>query len=180
MIFRTILHLLISRRSPKLGMHDVGRVRMRVVPTDLDTLGHVNNGIYLSLMDIGRVDLLVRAGAFAKLSALGFYPVIASETITFRKSLQPWQKFTLESAVVGYDDKAVYIEQRFVANGEIYATGWIRGRFLRKTGGTVSVAELAEALAVDVSERPLPEWLRRWAADVALPTTRESAVSDWD
>jgi acyl-CoA thioesterase FadM len=152
---------------------------MRVVPTDLDTLGHVNNGIYLSLMDLGRMDLLIRAGAWKRLSALGYYPVVASETISFRKSLQPRQRFTLQSRVVGYDEKSVYVEQRFVANDEIYATGVIRGRFLKKTGGTVSIAELAAALDVDASALPVPAWLARWAKDVALPASREAAPSDW-
>ena len=33
---------------------------MRVLPNDLDLLWHMNNGRYLSLMDQGRVDLMVR------------------------------------------------------------------------------------------------------------------------
>jgi acyl-CoA thioesterase FadM len=179
MIFRTALVWLRSRRGPAVGVHDVAHLRLRVTPTDLDTLGHVNNGIYLSLMDLGRMDLLIRAGAWKRLSALGYYPVVASETISFRKSLQPRQRFTLQTRVIGYDEKSVYVEQRFVAHEEIYAVGFIRGRFLKKTGGTVSIAELATALDVDTSTLPVPEWLARWAKDVALPASRDTAPSDW-
>ena len=153
---------------------------MRVWPSDCDTLNHVNNGVYLSLMDLGRFDLLHRSGAWDVMQKHRFYPVIASETITFRRSLQPWQRYVLETKIIGYDAKAVYLEQRFVVDGEIYAQGIVRGRFLKKGGGTVSLAELSAALGVDVTQHVLPSWVERWAADVALPPARGSAPSVWE
>lgn len=180
LIFRTILHLLRSRRAPKLHMLDVGRVRFRVVPTDLDILGHMNNGVYFSIMDLGRMDLMIRSGAWAPLRAKGWYPVMANETISFRKSLQPWMLFYLESRIVGVDEKAVYVEQRFVVDGEIYAQAMTRGRFLKKEGGTVGVSELAELLGEDVASLTPPAWVNEWAANVALPATRAEAPSVWE
>ncbi len=154
-------------------------MELRVIPTDLDVLGHMNNGIYFSLMDLGRLDLLVRAGAWKKLSAVGFYPVMVNETISFRKSLQPWQRFVLETRLVGVDERAVYVEQRFTVNGEVYASAMTRGRFLKKSGGTVSVAELAELLVLNVSGFTPPAWVSEWADHVALPSTRQTALSEW-
>ena len=180
MIFRTLFYYLRARRSPALHPHDVGRLTLRVLPTDIDTLRHVNNGIYLSLMDLGRVDLLVRAGIAATFSRLGYYPVVSNETISFRRSLQPWQRFVLETRLVGYDEKAVFVEQRFVVKGEIYATAFVRARFLKKTGGTVAIAELADAIGIDPATLPVPEWLVRWSADVALPASRATAPSVWN
>ena len=179
MIFRTILHLLRSRLASRLGVHDVGRVRMRVVPTDLDVLGHMNNGVYFSIMDLGRIDLMIRSGSWSALRAKGYYPVMGNESITFRKSLQPWQRFVLESRIVGYDAKAVYVQQRFVVDGEIFAEAMTRGRFLKKSGGTVSMAELGELLGVDVSALPAPEWVASWVENITLPPTREPAPSVW-
>ena len=179
MIFRTLLVMLFGKRRPRIGIHDVARTRLRVLPTDLDFLGHMNNGVYLSIADLGRMDLLVRSGVWATFQKLGYYPVVASETITFRKSLQPWQRFDLESRVVGYDAKAVYIEQRFVVGGEIFATMFIRGRFLKKAGGVVSIPELSEAIGMDVAGFPPPEWLAAWGAQVALPATRAEAPNTW-
>lgn len=178
LIFRTILHLLRSRRASKLHALDVGRVRFRVLPTDLDVLGHMNNGVYFSIMDLGRMDLMIRAGVWAPLRKRGWYPVMANETMSFRKSLQPWQLFDVESRIVGVDAKAVYVEQRFVVDGEIYAQAMTRARFLKKNG-TVSVAELSELLGLDPTVLTLPAWVTEWAANVALPTTREDAPSRW-
>lgn len=172
--------MLRSRRRSPLGIHDVGRLNLRVVLTDLDILGHMNNGVYFSLMDLGRMDLMVRAGLWKKFIDKGYYPVMANETATFRKSLTHGMKFVLETRIVGYDDRAVYAEQRFVVDGEIYMSAMTRARFLKKTGGTVSLAELADLTGVDPSELRPPAWTEQWANDIQLPPTREPAPSTWD
>ncbi len=46
----------------------------RVLPTDLDVLGHMNNGVYLSIMDLGRMDLLQRSGIWSRLFGAGIFP----------------------------------------------------------------------------------------------------------
>jgi len=180
MFLRTLWTLLRARRRPRLATSDVGRLTMRVLPNDLDVQRHVNNGVYLSLMDLGRIDLLVRTGAWQRMRARGIYPVIASETISFRKSLTLWQRYVLETRIVGYDERAVYVEQRFVVAGEIYARAHLRGRFLKASGGVVNIAELAEVLGMPVAELARPEWVDRWAQDVALPSTRAEAPSIWE
>jgi len=153
---------------------------LRVLPTDIDVLRHMNNGVYFSIMDIGRMDLLIRSGGWQKLSAKGYYPVMANETISFRKSLNLWKKFDLETRVVGYDAKAVYVEQRFVVGGEIYAQAMTRARFLKRSGGTVTVAELLETIGWDGEQPVLPEWVNDWAEHVALPVSRAEAPSIWE
>lgn len=180
LIFRTIYHLFRSRRRSPLGMRDVSRVPMRVLPTDLDILGHMNNGVYLSIMDLGRMDLMIREGFWAKLRAEKMYPVMVSETITFRRSLHPWERFILETRVIGVDDKAVYVEQRFVIDGEIAAQAMTRARFLQAGAGTVSIERLSELAGMDLRDHPVPAWALEWAAAVALPTRRDAAPSVWE
>ena len=184
MLFRTLLHLLfLSRRRPDLGYRDVARTRFITLPTDLDINRHMNNGVYFSIMDVARFDMLVRNGVWKMMLDKGWYPVVASETITFRKSLGLWDRFTIESRLVGHDDKAVYMEQRFVRPGpggepEVYAQGFIRARFLRKSGGTVPVPELIAEFGA-IEGQGIPEWIERWGADVALPATKANAPSLW-
>jgi YbgC/YbaW family acyl-CoA thioester hydrolase len=180
MWFRTILLQFTWRLRRRVGIHDVGRLPMRVTLTDIDVLRHVNNGIYLSLMDLGRWDLMLRAGVWQRMLREGVYPVVASSTMTYRKSLQLGQRYVLESKVVGYDDRSIYLEQRFTVRGEIFARGIVRGRFLKRTGGVVSTDELVRLLGIDAEVFPPDPSLARWAADVALPSTRQPAPSTWD
>lgn len=184
MFFRTMLRFFLARFGPRLGHYDVARTNFITLPTDQDILKHMNNGVYFSIMDVARFDMLVRNGIWQTFKERGWYPVVASETITFRKSLTMWQRFTIESRIVGYDEKAAYLEQRFVRPGadgepEIYAQGFIRARFLKRSGGTVSMAELIDAVGVVPEELELPEWMVRWGQDVALPPTRAEAPSLW-
>ncbi len=149
-------------------------------PGDLDELRHVNNGVYLSMLDLARYELLRRAGLWHRMQKAGVYPVVASQTITYRKSLELWQRFEIESRILGYDDRAVYLDQRFVVRGEVYARAYIMGRFLRRPGGVVPIAELAEVTGIDTLAWPVPDWLTEWAQAVALPSTRQPARSEWD
>jgi hypothetical protein len=74
----------------------------------------------------------------------------------------------------------MYVEQRFVSNNEVYAVGYMRGRFLKRGGGTVSVAELGELAGLDTAEMPVPEWVGNWVDSIALPPSRATFPSDWD
>lgn len=168
-----------AARRPTLRPDEVSIVRDRVWLTDLDELRHMNNGVYLSLLDHARLDLTVRTGAWARLRAAGIYLVVTAQSITYRRSLELGQRFEIQSRVAGYDDRCVYVEQRVVARGEIVARAHIQGRFLRDSGGVVPVEEAGGVIGVDPATHPIPEWLRAWAENVRLPSTREPAPSDW-
>lgn len=179
LVFRLLwLRLTVGRKS-RLGFDDVDRLPMRARWTDLDQLRHVNNGVFLSMMDLGRVDLMMRTGVWTKLMDAGFYPVVAAQTITYRKSLQWRQRFVLETRMAGFHDRALFVEQRFVVDGEIFARAFVKARFLKRTGGTVGVDELNALAGIDLTRIPVDEWVRRWADDAALPSTRDEAPSEW-
>ncbi len=183
-IWRTLLTIwrarLRVRRDGMLEPTGIGRVQVRTLPTDLDLLGHMNNGRYASLFDLGRFDLLIRTGIWDVFRQRGWYAVVASETITFRKSLELWQRFTVESRLLGHDDRAAYLMHRAVVDGEVYAEMIVRARFLRRSGGIVPHDELFAALHRPDNLPALAPWIHEWAAASALPSTRAEAPSLWD
>jgi len=148
--------------APILGP---ARTRFRVWPSDLDVLRHVNNGVYLSMMDLGRMDLMSRAGVAGRLARRGWYPVVVAQSIRYRRSLRLFDRFVIETRVLGWDEKAFLIEQRFERGREIVAHALVRARFLSTTGETVSPAEVL-AVADHVPPMPvIPEHAARWNAD---------------
>lgn len=149
------------------------------MPTDIDLLMHMNNGKYLSILDIARFAYTVRTGLYRTMQENDWYTVVGAQTITYRKSLNPWQKFTVETKLIAFDERAAYMEQRFVRGGEIYARAYIQGRFLKKSGGTVSIAELAAVTGINPADYPLTDELATWAQTVRLPSTRSQAPSIW-
>lgn len=177
---RLIWAYLSYRSRSKLQMHSVAVRSFRIWPSDLDIFNHMNNGKFLSLLDLGRFDLLLRSGIWPQLRKRRWYPVVVAETITFRKSLKLWQKFEIESAVGGWDEEAVYIDQRFVVNGEIYAQAWVRVRYLVNPRGIVTPAEVIEAFGPWPKPKPeLPKWVEQWGEASKLPKGKEPAESNW-
>ena len=177
---RLIYERLTWRLRTRENWYSVGRRSFRVWPSDLDIFNHMNNGVFLTLLDISRYDLGLRSGAWKIWKKQGWYPVVVAETITFRKSLTPWQSFDIESKVIGWDDQAFYFEQRFTVADEIYTKAVVRIRFLNKSRGIVSPQEVVDISGhIEGPQPQLPDWVKRWAADTALPKGKEPAPSNW-
>ena len=121
LLFRLIWQLLFgARRSPVPPLGPC-RTPYRVWPSDLDVLMHVNNGVYLSMMDLARVDLMQRSGLMREVNARGWYPVVTAQTIQYRRSLKLFERFEIVTRVLAWSDKAILLEQRFERGGETVA-----------------------------------------------------------
>lgn len=183
MIWRTLLTILTARRRLRreglLEPGAVSTVRVRTLPTDLDILRHMNNGRYLSLFDLGRWDLLIRTGLFDAMRHRGWYAVVAAETISFRRSLELWQRFEVQSRMIGHDDRSVYLEHRAVIDGEIFARAIVRARILRRSGGTVPHEEVFAELGRPEGVPEIEPWVAAWATASALPSMKAPAPSVW-
>ena len=178
LLLRTLRLLVTSRRRPPLSLWSTSTLPLRVLPTDIDIALHVNNGMYLSLMDLGRFDLMVRAGAWDRMRAKGWSPVVSLESIAFRRSLRLWQRYTIETRIIGADEKAIFFEQRMVSGGEVYARAYIATRLVSPSGPVPNSEIFAE-----VGEPPaglvLPEFLHAWRLEHALPGARRPAPHVW-
>lgn len=129
--------------SKPIGIFEVCKTEFRVNPLDLDVNFHMNNGRYLSIMDLGRVDLMIRAGVFMKLVKNGYYPVVVSESIRFKKSLEPFEKFEMSTQTESWDEKNFFMQQKFIRKGEVVAEGYIKARFKQRgRKGSVPTAEI--------------------------------------
>ena len=168
------------RREGVVPIDSVTRVRLRVLPSDIDLLRHMNNGRYLSLFDLGRWDMTSRTGLGDAFRQNRWYAVVANETITFRKSLGLFTRFTVETRWVGHDDRALYMEHRAVVDGEIYARAIVRARILRRAGGSVPHEELFEAIGFTGELPQAQDWMHEWSDAVRLPGTRRPAPSVWE
>ena len=128
---------------------------------DLDVNGHMNNGRYLTLMDLGRLDIVVRSGLWRAVLKNGWTPVASTVTIRFSRELPPFQSFRLETRIACWDDKLVVMEQTFLIDGgardgQIAARALFKGGIYdRKALAFVPMARLMETIGVS-GESPLP------------------------
>ena len=134
-ILRVVWTAATARRRGRVGPTEHAVLPLRVLPNDIDFAGHMNNGVYFTMADLGRIDLAIRSGWLRAQVRHRVSPVVMQETMTFRTSLQPLQAYELHSALAGWDRISVYYEQRFVVDGQVCAQALVRMRFLRKGKG---------------------------------------------
>jgi len=158
---RLLLTILKAWRQPRLGPGETVELGLCVLPNDLDLNGHMNNGRYLTIVDLGLVTAFVRSG-FARLCIRnGWRPMGGGSVVYFRRGLTLFQRYTLRFTVVGWDEFWSYCRFEFVRGGEICATGFVKGAASRK-GGLVPNAEIYPALGHDAPSPALPDELRAW------------------
>jgi acyl-CoA thioesterase FadM len=173
--FRLIWLLLTARSRPRLAAFDVSSLAFRVWPHDLDPSLHMNNGRYLAIMDLGRIDVIVRTGLLSAVLKHRWTPVVNAAVIRYRRELRLGDRYRLETRILAWDATAVIIEQvfRFVGggrDGDVAARALVKGGFYDRTARDyVAVSRLlAEAGATAVSPSPAPEVAAFLATDEAL------------
>lgn len=132
---------------------------LRVLPTDCDLNFHMNNGRYLTVMDIGRLELIMRLGMLRMILKGKLNPVVAGANIAFFKSLNPFEKYKLNTQIVYWDDKWFYIQQQFCKkNEQVAASAIVKVTFLRN-GKRMQPDEILEDAGHVMKPPVAPEFL---------------------
>lgn len=160
LLFRFIYLLIFWRFRPKVEIFDECSTPFRVFPTDLDPNIHMNNGVFLSIMDLARFDLTFRSGLFQILKRKKLYPVVASQFIRYQKSLSPFQKFEVKTKILGWDERFFYLRQIFVSKNDIVAFAVVKAKFLEKGKGGIHPQILLDAINVPKNHLILPHWVK--------------------
>ncbi len=147
-----LLHLTLARQS-RIDLLAEVVLNLRVWPTDLDVQRHMNNGRYLSVMDLGRYALMARTGLLRVAGEHGWMPLVRGIEIEYFKPLMPWQRFRLHTRLAGWDGKWLYLEQRFETDDRVCARARIHG-LLRGREGNIPTNRLLEALGQAHRESP--------------------------
>ncbi|MGZ8867129.1 MAG: acyl-CoA thioesterase, partial [Thermoanaerobaculia bacterium] len=161
-LLRLLKALLTSALRPAIEPLGTAAIHMRVWPNDLDLNIHVSSGRYLSFMDVGRVELLARMRLFRKVMNQGWRPINGGTMITYRKSLLLWERFTVKTRILCWDEKWFYFEHIIERrNGELAAIANTRG-LIRGSDGNVAPAQVIELSGRHVDSPPIPECIIRW------------------
>ncbi len=164
LLFRTLWKGLTLRFRPPLGHPAVSVLRFRVWPNDLDVNIHMNNGRFLSVMDLGRFDLTFRTGLGRAMLRARWKPLVGGVTIRYRRSLDPFERFELHTRILGWDEKWFFLEQRFLKEGgDLAAEGIVRALF-RGRDGNVTPTEVLHHMGYDGPPVDAPEWVQKWAS----------------
>jgi acyl-CoA thioesterase FadM len=131
------------------------RTDFRVLLNDLDLNQHMNNGRYLTIMDLGRFDYLGKTGLLKTCIKNRWFPILGATQMVFLRPLKLFQKYTIYTSVECWDDKWFIIKQRFVSNEKVVAIGKIRG-LLRGSQGNIRPSEVFKSSQTAEVDSPAP------------------------
>ena len=161
-LLRLLKAILLSRFRKRIDVFEPAVIAMRVWPNDLDLNMHMNSGRYLSMNDIGRVEMLARLGIFHKAWRRGWRPVAGGVMIRYRRSLLLFQRFTVRSRVLCWDDKWFYFEHVIEHAGELMTQAYTR-TLLIGPNGKVPPDDVLDLLGRrGTPSPPMPPVIARW------------------
>lgn len=128
-------------------MNTLFRYPVTIKEAHLDTFGHVNNAVYLALLEEARWDLL-NQGDFGvkKIQATGIGPTILEIKIQFLRELHLHDKITIETKMLSYKKKIGILSHRIMRGDQICCEAeYIMALFSLKERKLIN---------------PTPEWLQ--------------------
>jgi acyl-CoA thioesterase FadM len=111
-------------------------------------------------MDIGRYNHGVKMGLFKVLRENKWGLMVAGNFTRYRRRIKFLQKFTLETRIVGYDERWFYFYQETKRNGNIHSSALIRTAVTSKNG-LVPSKSVSEKMKLEYQPN-VPEWVTKW------------------
>lgn len=146
----------------------------RVTFNDID-MCHMNNARYLRECDFARYSLYTRNGVFKAVRALRGNMVVGASTIRYRRALCIGEGYELRSRIVTWDEKAFYLEQRFVSTKDelVCAVMYCKQSVIRSTPD-----QIMQHLCKRKVECPeFPEDLQHWVSFISASSQALRAES---
>lgn len=125
----------------------------RVMPSDLDLFGHMNNSRYLAMMDLARVDFLIRVGLLRDVLTNRWIVPLGGASFDFKSSLKLLEPYEIGTRLLGWDDRWFYFRHEFRRTREPerpVCTGYVKTVFRdsKRSVAPAQVIELARGAAV--------------------------------
>ncbi|MGX5732710.1 thioesterase family protein [Bosea thiooxidans] len=182
--FRLIWLLLTTGFRPKLAMPgEASILPFRVWFHDLDTSLHMNNGRYWTLMDLGRLDLMLRSGLWRAVLRHRWLPVVNAGTIRFRREMRLFRPFRLETRILCWSENWLVMQHRMLMHGRdgseiVAAVALVRAALYDKRARAyVPVARLLGEIGVATeSPEPSPEVAAFLASEEVMRSAASAAA----
>lgn len=168
---RLFKDVFLASRQPRLAALTDEHVSHHICwPHDLDLFLELNNGRALTLYDLGRIAMAQRVGLVGVLRRKGWGLTMAGSHVRFRRRIRAFERFTVRSRAVCWDDKFVYIEQSMWKRSGECASHVLYRSAVTDTDGIVATPRILAALGEDAASPVMPDWIKNWTlAEASRP-----------
>ena len=150
LIFRMVYVYILSQFRPRIASGNMAsELALRVLPNDLDLNFHMNDGRYITICDLNRIDLFLRTGLMRSMSKRGWIPVIAEHTMSYKRPLNLFDHYVVKTEVTHFDEKYFYMNHVFIRDERVVAAGTSKGCVYARGLGVVSPADAMAAVEQD-------------------------------
>lgn len=169
-LIRFAKEMLKFRNAPQLGPTDPHISTHICWLWDLDPWIELNNGRTLTLYDLGRIPMATRSGLIEVLKENQWGVTVAGSSTRYRRRIKVFNRFTMVSRMVGWDNRFIYMDQSMWRGGECCNQVLIRSAITSKNG-IVPPSKVFAAMGHSSEEPPeTPGWIKAWIdAEAARP-----------
>lgn len=160
-ILRSIVLNKFSKKSQAKPFMSVVTRKFRAGLFDIDFNMHINNANYMRFMEKARWDHPVQTNTWDLMLKEKLNFIVAGIEMGYIREIPFAKQFEVQTHYLGWDEKYVYLEQRFVVADKIYAYGLVKAVFLQK-GRLASPETVAEILGIQHSDQVLPQHIELW------------------
>jgi acyl-CoA thioesterase FadM len=147
LIFRLIYVFVLSLFRERLSVGGAqSSLTLRVLPNDLDINFHMNNGRYLTICDLSRMDLFIRTGLMKTMFKRKWMPIIAEHTMAYKRPLSLFERYDVILEVTHWDEKYFYMKHIFRNAERVLAEGTSKGCVYARGSGVVKPDEVIAAV----------------------------------
>ena len=154
------------RGSGTVGADYRSSLAFRVAPGDIDVNLHMNNGRYLTIMDLGRIDILIRTGLWREMNRQKLQGVVATQRVRYRHALDPWDRFRVDSRILGWNDDGLIFEHRMIrerrAEEKLAASATVRFVFTARGRAKPRTADILASAGMTDPSPDLSEEVQAW------------------
>jgi acyl-CoA thioesterase FadM len=148
--FRLILVFVSARFRQKLTITEASEISFTVWLTDID-VSIMNHAALLTVMETGRIDLMIRTGFFKMASKYKWYFPLSSISVQFFRSLKVFQRAVLVTKVLHVDPTWIFIEQKVLRGDKTIAVAIVKST-IRKGREQLNALEILKQL--NIGEAP--------------------------
>lgn len=157
-LIRLLILWFFKPKSDLLARHELKLIAWPLIDVDVTRMmAHA----FTRSMSLGRYQT-VFASEFRDGALKGrLYPMTVAETLRIAKPIKAFERYTLTSQVVFWNDRRFFCEQRFVVKGQVRARCLVEG-IIWGPNGKLSPREVFQLIGV-TRESPAPtEEIRAW------------------
>ena len=160
---RTAKSFLVDSFRSKISFSDTHISYLICWPWDIDMWGELNNGRALSLFDLGRYGLSLRAGLFSGYFKHKIHMTVAGVSIRYRHRITTFQRLEMRTRIIFHNERFLYFEQVLLLKDGRCAVQRLM-RIAVVENRKLVRPEYASKKVLDIKLEPMicPDWVNKW------------------